>query len=358
MPALLADGPASLMRLQEAIRRVGGSSPVSFTDPIEALDAIRNGHVDLILVDYRMPGMNGIDFMREVRRMPGAEGVPIVIVTTSDERAVRIAAALECNATEFVTKPIDIAEVHARIRSLLRQRDAQNEFREKAVSLGREARRATTGALANQEEEIILRLLRATEHHDAETGNHPAGMALYCRLIAEALGLEARTCHDVYLAAPMHDIGKIAVSDSILLKPDALTQAERSSVQRHTTEGYHILANSGSDLIRTAAEIAYSHHERWDGMGYPRGLGGTEIPLLARIAAVADVFEALTSERPYKPAWTPDEARTYISANSGRQFDPNCVRAFLDRWGDVLAIHRACADSAAETKIPRATLDY
>lgn len=352
MRVLLVDDVATnLMLLHQVVRKIGGCSAFSFTDPLKALEEVRRADVDLILVDYRMPGMNGIEFIREARRVPGVEDVPIVMVTTSDEREVRM-AALDCGATEFLTKPIDIAEVQSRIRNMLKLREAQNKLRDKATWLESEVRKATT-ALASREEEIILRLSRAAEHRDSETGNHILRMARYCRLIAEALGLDARTCEEVYLAAPMHDIGKIAVNDSILLKPDALTQAERSSMQKHTIQGYEILADSDSELIRMAAEIAHCHHERWDGTGYPRGLRGTQIPLLARIAAVADVFDALTSERPYKPAWTPEEARAYISANSGQHFDPDCVRAFLDRWDEVLAIYRMRATPPAETKAPQ-----
>jgi putative two-component system response regulator len=198
-----------------------------------------------------------------------------------------------------------------------------------------------------------MRLSRAAEHRDAETGDHLVRMALYCRLIAQSLGLDARTCHEVYLAAPMHDIGKIAVNDAILLNADALSQSERWAMQQHTIRGYQILADSDSELIRMAADIAYCHHERWDGTGYPRGLRGADIPLFARIAAVADVFDALTSKRPYKPAWTADEARAYINAHSGQQFDPDCVRAFLDCWDDVLKICTTRGGAVAEARVSR-----
>jgi putative two-component system response regulator len=352
MRAIIVDDVATnLMLLGQVVRKVGGCEPLAFTDPLLALKEVGKSDVDLILVDYRMPVMNGVEFIRELRRIPRAEDVPIVMVTTSDERDVRL-AALQCGATEFLTKPIDVAEVQARIRNMLKLREAQNKLRDKAAWLEGEVKKATA-ALAAREEEVIMRLSRAAEHRDAETGDHLVRMALYCRLIAQSLGLDARTCHEVYLAAPMHDIGKIAVNDAILLNADALSQSERWAMQQHTIRGYQILADSDSELIRMAADIAYCHHERWDGTGYPRGLRGPDIPLFARIAAVADVFDALTSKRPYKPAWTADEARAYINAHSGQQFDPDCVRAFLDCWDDVLKICSNRSSAVAEAKVSR-----
>jgi putative two-component system response regulator len=168
---------------------------------------------------------------------------------------------------------------------------------------------------------------------------HIRRMARYCRLIGEALGLDDEACRTLYLAAPMHDIGKIAIGDAILLKPGKLSPEERAVMEQHTAYGYRLLADGSSELVRHAAEIARCHHERWDGSGYPRGLAGTAIPLFARIAAVADVFDALTSERPYKQAWSPESAAEHLAQNSGKHFDPACVTAFLNRWREVIAIH-------------------
>jgi putative two-component system response regulator len=168
---------------------------------------------------------------------------------------------------------------------------------------------------------------------------HFATETNYCLLIGEALGLDEKACRSLYLSSPMHDVGKIACLDAILLKQGQYTAMERAMMEQHTIHGYEILANSNSPLIQTAATIALSHHERWDGTGYPRGLCGTEIPIFARITAVADVFDALTSERPYKRTWSPDETRLYVIENSGKQFDPDCVAGFMQRWDDVLIIH-------------------
>jgi putative two-component system response regulator len=164
-------------------------------------------------------------------------------------------------------------------------------------------------------------------------------MATLCRIIAEAIGLGEEECRNIYLAAPMHDVGKIGVSDAILLKPGRLNPQERREMERHTEYGYEILAGSASELIQHAAEMALSHHERWDGKGYPKQIGGDAIPLYARIVSVADVCDALASERPYKPAWPIDRIRSYLAEHAGTQFDPVCVEAFLGRWDEVVAIY-------------------
>ena len=338
MRALIVDDNAtSLMLLKQVVSHIDDCSVVAFHDPLAALAEIRSGSIDIVLVDYMMPQLDGIEFIARVRAMPGLDDLPIVIVTTSDERSVRM-AALDAGAMDFVSKPIDPSEVKARVRNILKLRDSQNKLKDKAAWLSSEVRKATA-ALAAREEEIILRLSRAAEFRDGETGLHILRMAQYCQLIGEALGLDDEACRTLYLAAPMHDIGKIAIGDAILLKPGKLSPEERAVMEQHTACGYRILADSKSDLIRVAAEVAWCHHERWDGSGYPRGLAGTEIPLFARIAAVADVFDALTSERPYKQAWPPAQAAEHIAQNNGKHFDPACVSAFLNRWDDVLAIH-------------------
>jgi response regulator RpfG family c-di-GMP phosphodiesterase len=190
-------------------------------------------------------------------------------------------------------------------------------------------------AMSAREEEVIHRLSRAAERRDDDTGQHIGRMAQLCRFAAETLGLEEHVVDALHRAAPMHDVGKIGVRDSILFKKGHLDPDERREMQKHTEFGYEILRDSNSELIQLAAEIALSHHERWDGGGYPRGLRGTEIPLPGRIAAVADVCDALASERPYKTAWTLKAVRTYLMEHAGTQFDPACVHALLARWTDV-----------------------
>ena len=194
-------------------------------------------------------------------------------------------------------------------------------------------------ALSNREAELIFRLSRATEKRDNETGGHILRMAALCRLVAEGLNLEKSVVEAIHRVAPLHDVGKIAVPDAIMFKPGKLDAAERHEIEKHTTYGYEILRDSESDLVILAAEMAWSHHERWDGLGYPRGQKGNDIPLAGRIAAVADVCDALASERPYKPAWSMDAVRNYLVENIGKQFDPACVESLLSRWDDVQALY-------------------
>lgn len=337
MSTLIVDDNAVNLTLMKTLaEQVDPSEVYAFDDPTEALASLDKIDFDLILVDYFMPAIDGIEFIERVRARRHFEEVPVVMVTTADQRSVRL-EALEAGATDFLSKPIDPTEFKARVKNLLRLRAASRFLRDRAQWLAREVGKVTS-ALSAREEEIIMRLARAAEYRDAETGSHIVRMARYCTLIAEALNCPESVCRNIYLAAPMHDVGKIGISDTILMKPGTLTNEERQEMQRHATVGKEILEGSGSELVQLAAEIAASHHERWDGTGYPLGLRGDAIPLSGRIAAVADVFDALTSERPYKRAWTMDEAKAFLVEQSGKHFDPACIEAFLSRWDEVLRI--------------------
>lgn len=332
---IVDDSTANVMLLAKIVKGLG-HEPAAFTDPLQALaDALRRP-ADLIVSDFVMPGLNGLELIDKLRCANGYEDVPMVMITGSDDSAIRY-QALEMGVTDFLRKPIDVAEVKARLRNLLKLRDALATLRDRTDWLDREVRRATE-ALAQREEEVIIRLSRAAEYRDADTGAHIVRMASYCRIIGEGLGLESERCQTLFLASPMHDIGKIAVSDAILLKPGKLSDEERSAMEMHTLHGFQILSGSDSELIRHAAEIAVSHHERWDGTGYPARVAGGNIPQFGRIAAVADVFDALTSARPYKKAWTAQDALAYLKACAGQHFDPVCVQAFTDRFDEVLAV--------------------
>jgi putative two-component system response regulator len=337
MRVLVVDDSATTLVLMSQIIASINATALTFDDPVKALSEAPHFDIDLAVVDYEMPGtIDGVELIKRLRAIARFRDLPVVMVTACERPAIRY-AALDAGATDFLRKPIDPIEVKSRLRNLLKLSDAQNKLRNKISWLAQEVSQATR-ALLEREEEIIYRLSLAAEYRDTETGAHIARMARYCLLIAEALGLDAETCRTLYLAAPMHDIGKIAVADSILLKPGRLTAEERAVMEHHTLHGYKILSGSKSPLIRVAAEIAVSHHERWDGTGYPGRLSGASIPLFGRIAAIADVFDALTSERPYKAAWSPEKARASIIEASGTHFDPDCVAAFLGCWDEVLSI--------------------
>lgn len=334
---VLDDGEVNNLLMIAALRPIPGCEPCDFTKPEDALAFAEMSapEIGVIVTDYEMPGMNGIAFIQAIRQIPYLTHVPIVMVTSLDERALR-REALAAGATDFLTKPCDPIEIRVRVSNLLALAGAYREQQNHAALLEREVA-AAVATIEAREREIITLLMRAAEHRDTDTGNHIARVAAYVGLIAEALGFPAAECRQLSLASTMHDVGKIAVPDSILLKPGPLTADERSEMERHAERGQRILESSASSIARLAAEIAGSHHERWDGTGYPHRLRGQAIPLSGRIVAVADVFDALTTERPYKKAWSLDAARAHLVAETGRHFDAAVVEAFLSRWPEVAA---------------------
>lgn len=319
----------------------------SFEDPHEALCRIRGSIPDLILTDYKMPLMDGITLIRKVREMPHCADTPIIVVTIVESRTTRY-EALDAGATDFLTRPIDQHECRARCRNLLTMRKQQKIIQDRAKWLEDRVALATREIQA-RERETLLRLAKAGEHRDEGTGNHVLRIAKYSRLIAEGLGLPSSRCEEIELAAPMHDIGKIGIPDDILLKPGRLTDEEFAVMRRHSSIGYEILKDSPSRHIQLGAIIALSHHEKYDGSGYPQGLSGNDIPLAARIVAVADVFDALTTVRPYKDAWSVEKALGYIKRMAGTHFDPKCVVALLTHLDSILDTRRKLRDPIASS---------
>jgi len=340
---IVDDNKLNLLLMSKLTESVTGAEPLIYDDPIAGLEACAVEQPDLILVDYMMPVLDGHDFIRLVRRIPECADVPIVMVTTENEKEVR-QEALKLGATEFLLKPIEVTEYRSRLRNLLALRQAHNLLKDQATLLKHEVEKATASIL-DRERELIVRLSRAAEHRDPETGAHVLRMAHYSRLIAEQMGLPEKYQNLILDAAPMHDVGKLGVPDAILLKPGKLTEEEMRVMRKHPKIGARILADSDAPVIQLAEEIAMTHHEKFDGTGYPRGLKGKEIPLSGRIVAVADVFDALTSDRPYKNAWSVEDARAYISQNVGSHFCPDCVDAFLLGWEQVVEIKRRFADA-------------
>lgn len=308
----------------------------SFAEPQTALDRAAQSTPDLIISDYRMPGMDGVEFTRRLRAMPRLEEVPIVIVTVVEDRQIRY-QALESGATDFLTRPIDPQECRARCRNLLTLRRSQKIVSDRAKWLEDQVMQATRDVRI-RERETLLRLAKAGEYRDEGTGNHIIRMAKYARLIASELKLSAMECDEIESSAPMHDIGKIGIPDQILLKPGPLNDEELCIMRRHAEIGYQILADSPSRYLQMGAVIALGHHEKFNGTGYPNGLAGEAIPLPARIVAVGDVFDALTTVRPYKQAWPMQKALDYLKTEMGGHFDPDCVRAFLVRLDEVAQI--------------------
>jgi putative two-component system response regulator len=337
---VLDDAELNNLLMTEAIRGIAGCIPQAFTRPADALAfmAEKVGEIGVAITDYDMPGMNGVAFIRAARQVSGFAHVPIVMVTSNDQRSVR-RDALEAGATDFLAKPFDAVEVRARVANLLALDEARRMEADRAAWLAREVA-AAVAVIEAREREIVTLLMKAAEHRDTDTGDHVARVAGYVALVAEGLKLPPERCRLLSLASTMHDVGKIGVPDAILLKPGRLTPDERAEMEKHAERGYPILESSTSELVKLAAEIAWTHHEKWDGTGYPRRLKGDDIPLSGRIVAVADVFDALVSDRPYKKAWSPEEARAHLVASAGSHFDPACIEAFLSRWDEVLRIAR------------------
>jgi putative two-component system response regulator len=344
--ALLVDDSRSVLNfLRRLIEADGNVQATAFTNPVQAMAAATAREYDIVLVDYEMPEMDGITFIRKLRSLPKFADIPIVMITSIETDEVRM-KALEAGATDFLSKRPQALEISVRLRNLVRLGLAVRKLNDRAADLASEVAIATR-KLQEREEEIILRLALAVEYRDNDTGEHALRVAKYSRIIAEQLGLPSRLCRDIYLAAPLHDVGKVAIPDNILLKPGRLDEQEMTVIRTHADIGSRILADSPCELIQIGATIAAAHHERWDGSGYPRGLKGSEIPIAARVVAVADVFDALTTRRPYKEAMPLDTAKNYLEAKKGIEFDPACVDAFLSRWDEVAAIARPKATPAA-----------
>jgi putative two-component system response regulator len=335
--ALLVDDSRSALGLLKGLIESNGTvQATAFLDPLEALTAARNWQFDIVLVDYEMPKIDGISFIRELRAFPAYADVPVVMITSSDADDLRI-RALEAGATDFLPKRPHATELSVRLRNLIKLGSSVRQLNDQAACLANEVA-AATQKLQEREEEIILRLALAVEYRDNDTGEHTLRVAKYSRIIAQQLGLSPRLCRDIYLAAPLHDVGKVAIPDAILLKPGRLNDDEMAIIRTHASIGGNILADSHCELIQLGAVIASAHHERWDGSGYPNGLKELQIPIAARIVAVADVFDALTTKRPYKEAMPLAAARQFLEDNKGRDFDPACVDAFVSRWNEVVSV--------------------
>jgi len=316
---------------------------VDFSDPLQALQWITEHPVDLIVTDYRMPGLNGIEFIKAIRSIDSAAHIPIMMITVVSEREVRY-EALEAGATAFLARPIDQIECRTSCRNLLTIHQQHVIIQDRADWLARQVHRATEQIL-QREKETILHLAKAGEYRDEETGNHVIRMSKYSREIAQSLGLDAQQCADLEHAAQMHDIGKIGISDNILLKPGKLDADEWQIMKTHTTIGHEILSKSQSKYMQMGAIIALNHHEHFNGQGYPNQLRGEQIPLIARIVSVADVFDALMSERPYKKPWSIESALDFLKQRAGKQFDPQCVNAFCNSLEEIQKIRLAYLDT-------------
>lgn len=339
---IVDDSEINLTLIKALVLRLGECTPVLFANPLKALDWCREQVPDLVIVDYMMPEMDGLKFINAFRALHGRDEIPVLMITANDQKEIRYEALLG-GANDFLTKPIDRVEFSARARNMLSLRTGQKFLADRAAHLAALVDEQMR-EIRDREQELIFRMSRAAEFRDPETGAHIQRMAYYSQIIAKGLGLDEKNQKLILEAAPMHDVGKIGIPDNILLKPGKLTVEEFEVMKNHARLGHELLDGSGSEILRAGAEIAISHHEKYDGSGYPYGLAATKIPLFGRIVAVADVFDALTSARPYKKPWPLEEARQFLEEGRGAHFDPMCVEAFLAGWDDVLVIHQRFQD--------------
>ena len=332
--------------LEQVVRSLDERVSVEgFARPVDAVLWATRHIADLVVIDYMMPEMNGIELAKRLRALPGYEHVPIMMVTAHDDRKVRY-DALDAGVTDFLIKPVDARECMARCRNLLTLRRQQLALEDKRRLLEGMVEEATR-EVRDREKETLMRLARAGEFRDEETGYHLVRMSHYSRLIADTIGLEREEAETIELAAPLHDIGKIGIPDQILLKKDRLDGMEWDTMRSHPLIGHEILKGSASKYVRMGSLIALGHHEKYDGSGYPNGLVSDHIALCARIVAVADVYDALTSARPYKKAWNSEEAFAFLRQQRGKHFDPHLVDAFIGVQQDVERIQREMRDPEA-----------
>ncbi len=355
------DDPGSRSAVAKALALFGHEVETA-ADALEAQARLRLG-VSLVVADADMPGMDGFDLTRRVREEPDWADIPVLMVTGLEGRQHRL-RAVEAGVSDFVAKPWDLAELYLRSEALLRTKTAVDALKRERADLEAEVARRTQD-LRNTIDELagarrhahqahldaIRLLVHAAEYKDIDTGAHIDRMRWYADLVARSLGLPPRQVELIREAAPMHDVGKIGIPDSILLKPGPLTADERSIMERHTEIGARILGYADADVLRMGQVIAQSHHERWDGKGYPAGLAGMDIPLPARICAVADVFDALTVDRCYRAALSNDQVVRMLRAERGKQFDPDVLDAFLDHFREVERIQEAHRGGALEARI-------
>jgi two-component system response regulator RpfG len=334
---------SSRLLLAEIVRQIDGKLNLELFDtPSRALEFCRNNRVDMILTDYKLPEFDGVQLVRQLRALPHCVDVPIVVITVVDDRRVRY-EALEAGATDFLIKPLDEHETRARCANLLELRRHKIVLSDQARVLQYQVDKSVA-EIHERELETLSKLAKAGEFRDRTTGNHLARMGKYSALIGTNLGLASETVHVLEFAAPMHDIGKIGIPDSILLKGGPLTPEEDVVMKNHPRIGYDILKGSPSKYLSMGAIIALGHHEKYDGSGYPTGMHGEDIPIVARIVAVADVFDALVSERPYKHAWTIEDGFAYLLSQKGKHFDASVVDAFLANTDRVRDIQGQYAD--------------
>ena len=347
---LTVDDQPKNIELLSALLVPQGYETIAATTGEEALTLLAGNQIDLILLDVMMPDMDGFKVTRRIRQDHIHRLLPIVLVTALCETEYRV-KGIEAGCDDFISKPVDKVELLARVRSLLKvkayndllnhyQKDLEAEVASRTAELKQSFKKIKAASL-----ETIFRLSMAAEYKDEDTGTHIQRMSHYSAAVARSLKLDNNTVETILYAAPMHDVGKIGIPDLILLKPDKLDPLEWEIMKQHTIIGARILKGSDAEFIRMGEGIAKTHHEKWDGSGYPAGLKGNGIPIAGRIVAIADVFDALTSKRPYKDPFSVEKSFAIIKEGRGTHFDPDVVDAFFAVQEEILIIMKQYGDN-------------
>ncbi len=341
---LIVDDQASnVILLQQILTQAGYTNILSTQNPLEVLELYKKHKPELVLLDLNMPHLDGFGIMKQLKEVETDSYIPVLVLTAVDHPTIRH-RALSAGARDFLGKPLDVSEVVCRIRNMLEVRILHNKHRNLNQILEEQVR-ARTQELEETRQEVIHRLGRAGEYRDNETGNHVIRMSQFSFLLAREMRLPAKQCLLILNASPMHDIGKIGIPDKILLKPGKLEADEWEIMKTHVNKGAEILSGNDSKLMVAARNIAQHHHEKWDGSGYPEGLSGEEISIEGRVVAVCDVFDALTSERPYKKAWEVDDAVSWMQDQKGKHFQPELLDAFIKTLPEVNKIRDEFTDT-------------
>jgi len=338
---IVDDVPANLRVLVSYLKNFNFKVRVA-QDGIDALEQVGLSAPDLILLDVMMPRLNGLEVCRRLKADPKTKEIPVIFMSALDDTFDKV-AGFEAGSVDYITKPFQHEEVLARITTHLTIRNLQAEIKQQNALLEQRVQERTK-ELEETRLQIIRSLGKAAEYRDNETGMHVVRIAKYVNVLTSALQLDPVQCDIMVCAAPMHDVGKIGIPDHILLKHGRLSPDEWEIMQTHTTIGEKILSGNHSELLKAAALLARTHHERWNGTGYPDGLKGEEIPLISRIVSVCDVFDALLSPRPYKEPWTAQATIDYILEENGKHFDPNIINVFEEKLPELLAIYHEYHD--------------
>ncbi len=329
--------------LRSIVKDISETIKVSdVADPVQALLLSQKDPPDMLFLDFRMPKMDGLEFVRRFRRPLSQRDIPVIFISVVSDANVR-EAALSAGVIDYIVKPIQPLDFKAKLKSLIEMRQHQVSQKNRSYLLEHQLNTALRD-IEYRERELFLRMAKLIELREANPQAHSEVLSSYAVSLAEAIGLAEDEVRNIANAILLHDIGNVAIPDAILNKPEPLSKQERSVMQSHTVHGHSVLQGSRNNLFQMAAEIALSHHEHWDGSGYPQGLRGIEIPVAARIAAVADMLDALTSPRSYRPAFGFEESLEMVQAEAGSKLDPTIVNMMMARKPDLQAIYNAVQD--------------